>query len=82
MIEITNRNEHGASGFAGFALELTVQHLRGHPVGVPHHRVAFLAVDAPEHPLFGGGLLDGLDLLLHNEPGQPEVGHHHRVVLL
>ena len=81
IIEI-NGTKHGTSGCAEFAPKLTVQHLRGHPVGVPHHSVAFLAVDAPKHPLFGGGLFDGLDLLLYDEAGQPKVGHHHSVVLL
>ena len=55
---------------------LTVDHLGRHPVGVAHHRV----------PLFPVWLLEapqvlGLRLLVHHEPRQPEVGHHHVLVL-
>lgn len=50
---------------------LTVQHLWSHPVGVPHHCVALLTVNTPEHSLLIGQFLRGrvLDLLLHHEPG-------------
>lgn len=63
---------------------LTVQHLRSHPVRVAHHRVALFAVDATEDPLLVGGLIRRglLHLVLHDEPGQTEVRHHHRVVLM
>lgn len=48
---------------------LTVQHLRGHPVGVPHHRVALLAVALAQGALLGGGLFHGgLLSLLDYEP--------------
>ena len=55
---------------------LTVDHLGRHPVGVAHHRV----------PLFPVWLLEApqilrLRLLVHHEPRQPEVGHHHVLVL-
>lgn len=63
---------------------LTVQHLWSHPVRVAHHCVALFAVNATEYPLLVGGLVGRglLHLVLHDEPGQAEVRHHHRVVLM
>lgn len=63
-------------------LLITVQHLRSHPVGVSNDRVSLLPVAAPEHPLLVGRFLrGGLDLVLHDQSGQSEVCHDHRVVL-
>ena len=54
-----------------------MDHLRGHPVGVAHHGVPLPAV-----LLLQAGLQQlVLVLILHHEPGQAKVGHHHRVVL-
>lgn len=51
------------------ASELTVQHLRGHPVGVSHHRVALLTVVLAQGTFLGGGLLHwGPFPLLDYEP--------------
>lgn len=58
----------------------TVDHLRSHPVGVSHHGVPLSAV-GPLQP--GQFTLRQLLLVLvvHHEPSQPEVCHHHCVVL-
>lgn len=59
-----------------------MDHLGGHPVGVPHHRVSLPAVgplQAGELPLRLRQLL--LVLVVHHETRQPKVGHHHCAVL-
>lgn len=48
---------------------LTIQHLRGHPVGVSHHGVALLAVVLAQGTFLGRGLLHwGLFPFLDYEP--------------
>lgn len=71
------REPRGGSGGRGpGGRPLTVDHLGRHPVRVTHHRVSLLAVW-----LLEASQVCGLCLLFHHEPGQPEVGHHHVLVL-
>lgn len=53
----------------------TVDHLRGHPVGVAHYSVSLPAVRL----LLQETLV--LDLVFHHQPSQPKVCHHHTVIL-
>lgn len=61
---------------------LTIQHLWGHPVGVPDHRVALFPVALAQRSFLGRRLLQsGLLPLLHNQPRQTKVSHHHCLIL-
>lgn len=59
---------------------ITVDHFRSHPVGVSHHSVSLPAIVF----LQAGHCTQGQHVfmrVLNHEPRQPEVCHHHRVVL-
>lgn len=63
--------------------QLTIEHLWSHPVRVSDHSVALLSVTTSEHPLLVWRLLRRrLNFVLHDKPGQSEVGDDHGVVLL
>lgn len=65
---------------------LAMYHLRRHPVGVSYDRVTLPAVRFAEfwqwsfHWAFERRRF-ALILLLHHQPGQTEICHHHRLVL-
>lgn len=65
----------------------TMDHLRGHPVGVSYNSVALPAVRPAElwqwplgRPLHRRCF--ALIPLLHHQPGQAKICHHHRLVLI
>lgn len=58
----------------------TMNHLRSHPVGVPHHRVPLPAVGLLQARQFSLRQLI-FTYIVHHEPSQAKVCHHHSVVL-
>lgn len=64
---------------------LTVQHLRGHPVGVSHNSVALPPVRLAKLGQFHGTIHRGRSAaipLLCDQPSQAKIRHHHRLVLV
>lgn len=66
----------GPGGYDRWGYQLTIDHLRCHPVGVAYHCVTLFAVW-----LLEASQVLGMRLLIYHEPCQPEVGHHHILVL-
>lgn len=70
----------GKQGHGSLPVVHTMDHLWSHPVGVSHHRVSLPAVGPLEARQLSLRQLFPV-LVVHHESRQPEVCHHHCVVL-